>query len=258
MVQNDLIALTTVYKHDKKKPHTGHYSFRLLLFYLPIINKRLHSTVTPAQPDSTWWAVGVCFAVGCLFFLRKKKRAKILLVDSQQRLLNYFVPVLPSAFYWAVWRHSTLSISVKVVTAAPLSDEHKHHKKKKKDCKDLGGTITWIGRSGIKVWSVNTTGRSMIGLQEGNRQRDESGHRPSVLLAQRVWSTWLLHDASATAAAGVHRWFYLSSDMCLIASAVHSCWVNCNEPPLKKAVVYLWLVISGVDNQGATESVQTN
>lgn len=98
---------------------------------------------------------------------------------------------------------------------------------------------------------MNTTGRSMIGLQEGNRLRDESGHRPSVLLA-------LLHDASATAAAGVHRWFYLSSDMCLIASAVHSCWVNCNEPLPKKAVVYLWLLISGVDNQGATESVQTN
>lgn len=68
----------------------------------------------------------------------------------------------------------------------------------------------------------------------------------------------LLHDASATAAAGVPRWFYLSSDMCLIASAVHSCWVNCNEPPPKKAVVYLWLVISGVDNPGATESVQAN
>lgn len=60
----------------KKKPHTGYYSFRLLLFCLTIINKRLHSTVTTAQPDSTWWAVGVCFAVGCLFFFLKKKKGK--------------------------------------------------------------------------------------------------------------------------------------------------------------------------------------
>lgn len=106
---------------------------------------------------------------------------------------------------------------------------------------------------------MNTTGRSMSGLQRGNRRRRRcTSHQFCQRRASLVDS--FLHDAFATAAAaaaGVHRWFYLSSDMCLIASAVHSCWVNCNEPPLKKAVVYLWLVISGVDNQGATKSVQT-
>lgn len=39
--------------------------------------------------------------------------------------------------------------------------------------------------------------------------------------------------------------------MCLIASVVHSLCVNRNESQPEKAVVYLQLVISGMDSQGA-------
>lgn len=173
---------------------TCYYSFKLPLLFLPIINKWLHSTVTQAQLELTWWTVDLCFAVWFFFFFGEKK-GKILLVDSQQRLLNCFVPVLPSAFYWAVWRHSTLSISVKVVTAAPLSDEHKHPKKKT--------LMTLVGLSkGLEVVEQ----RSEAGACWGCRRETDWD---SYQFRMRSLIDSLPHDAFAAAAESTDGFIYL-------------------------------------------------